>query len=195
MPYGNRHVNLLAHFYLANLTATSAAGQLLGDLVKGPLDGTFGPSIERGIMLHRAIDSFTDTHPTTVDLRRRFAPPLRRYAGILIDIGFDHCLARQWIDYSDVELSQFAEQIAARAYRDWPPQAPQPAPQQAALTQVLINYKHPAGLQRALDSVDRRLTRTSPVASALPALMAEYPALERGFEHFFPALCAHIQQL
>lgn len=184
-------MNLLAHFYLADLTATSAAGQLLGDSVKGRLNGSLGADIERGIRLHRAIDSFTDSHPLSADLRRRFTPPLRRYAGILVDIGFDYCLARNWDQYSDTPLSQFSRQVVARVRQEWPAAAA-PAPG-TGLAQVLVGYQWPAGLQRALDSVDRRLRRPSPLADALPALMAQQTHLQQAFDVFFPELCAYAQ--
>lgn len=187
-------MNLLAHFYLAELTDTSAAGQLLGDMVKGHLDGHHAPAIERGIRLHRAIDSFTDNHAITADLRRRFQPPLRRYGGILVDIGFDYCLADEWARYSDAALPDFAEHVVARARREWPTAAPSNKPP-AELATVLVEYRYPAGLQRALDSVDRRLRRASPLPDALPALLAQREHLVSGFAAFFPQLCAHVQTL
>lgn len=186
-------MNLLAHLYLADLTATSAAGQLMGDMVKGSLNERFEPQIERGIRLHRAIDGFTDSHPLTATLRRRFLPPLRRYGGILVDIGFDYCLARMWARYSDTALPQFAEHIVEQARREWPVEAPEKAPP-SALVQVLVDYQKPKGLQRALDSVDRRLTRISPLPNALPALLNEYDAFAHSFDAFFPELCDYAQR-
>lgn len=184
-------MNLLAHLYLAELTGTSAAGQILGDMVKGRLDGRHGARVEAGIRLHREIDSFTDRHPITAELRQRFAPPLRRYGGILVDIGFDHCLATHWPRYSELPLAHAASRMAARAHREWPNDAPMAAQRLNGLETVLVDYRRPAGLQRALDSVARRLRRASPLPGALPALLNEYEALAAGFDAFFPELCAH----
>lgn len=188
-----QHMNLLAHFYLAELTGTSAAGQLLGDMVKGRLDGREPPAIERGIRLHRAIDSFTDKHWVTTDLRRRFRPPLRRYGGILVDIGFDHCLARNWAGYSDAPLPDFARQVVTRARQEWPATAHAPARPPLELMQILVDYQRPAGLQRALDSVDLRLRHNSPLPEALPPLLDQYERLDAGFRTFFPQLCDYAQ--
>src|SRR5699024_7195222 len=141
-------MNLLAHLYLADMTGTSMAGQILGDRIKGRLDGRFAPDVERGIRLHRAIDGFTDRHAVTSDLRRRFAPPLRRYGGILVDIGFDYCLARGWACYSDTALPRFADYAALCVARGWPPDESMPAHRFAGLAQVLAGYRRPAGLQR-----------------------------------------------
>jgi len=186
-------MNLLAHFYLADLTATSAAGQLLGDRVKGRLDGRLDADIERGIRLHRAIDSFTDSHRLTADLRRRFAPPLRRYGGILVDIGFDYCLSRDWTRYSNTPLPTFARQVVNQARREWPATAA-PAPD-TGLARALATYGQPHGLQCALDSVDRRLRRPSPLPEALPALMAQQTHLQAAFDVFFPELCVYARRV
>lgn len=187
-------MNLLAHLYLADLTGTSAAGQLLGDRVKGRLDGAMEAEIERGIRLHRAIDGFTDRHPLTAQLRDHFAPPLRRYAGILVDIGFDYCLARSWAHYSDTALESFAETLVNTARQQWPAGPQWPHRPGTGLTQVLIDYRRPAGLQRALNSVDARLRRPSPLPAALPALLAQQQALTTAFDTFFPQLCAHARR-
>lgn len=187
-------MNLLAHLYIAQHTHTSAAGQILGDMIKGRLDGRFSPRVEAGIHLHRRIDTFTDQHSVTAQLRQRFAPPLRRYAGILIDIGFDYCLARQWPYYSNTPLPHATRHMLARVSAEWPHNAPTTIQQLAGLDVVLAAYAEPAGLQRALDSVARRLHRASPLPHALPALLAEYEALAAGFDVFFPALCSHARQ-
>ena len=71
-------MNLLVHLYLAERTGTSAAGQILGDMVKGRLDGRHGAAVERGIRLHRGIDRVSDDHEAHRAMRRRFSPPLRR---------------------------------------------------------------------------------------------------------------------
>src|SRR5690625_4336633 len=86
-------MNLLAHLWLADRSHTSAAGQILGDIVKGRVsEGHFQPAVTRGIRLHRLIDSSCDAHKVHRDLRRSFSPPMRRFAGIIVDIGFDYAL-------------------------------------------------------------------------------------------------------
>lgn len=187
-------MNLLAHLYLADLTGTSMAGQILGDRIKGRLDGRFAPNVEQGIRLHRAIDGFTDRHPATAALRRRFAPPLRRYGGILVDIGFDCCLARNWARHCVTELPRFAAHAVTRVAREWPAAETMPTRLVTDLPRVLVDYRHPHGLQRALDSVDRRLARPSPLPTALPALLDQYEAMAEAFATFFPELCEYASQ-
>lgn len=100
-------MNFLAHFHLAWPDEGLVAGGLEGDYYKGPLRGDLPLSLERGVKLHRAIDAYTDSHPVIQQLRRELPTELRRYAGILIDLSFDHYLSQHWARFSDVHLSDF----------------------------------------------------------------------------------------
>jgi acyl carrier protein phosphodiesterase len=100
-------VNFLAHFHLAWPDEGLLAGGLEGDYIKGPLRGALPPDLERGITLHRAIDAYTDDHPLIRQLRRELPEGLRRYAGILIDLSFDHYLSLHWSKFSDIPLPHF----------------------------------------------------------------------------------------
>ncbi len=100
-------MNFLAHFHLAWPDEGLIAGGLEGDYYKGLLPGELQPSIERGVRLHRAIDAHTDSHPLIVALRNQFPRDIRRYAGILIDISFDHYLTQYWSQFSQLPLADF----------------------------------------------------------------------------------------
>jgi len=100
-------VNFLAHFHLASPDAGLIVGGLEGDYFKGPLRGELPLDLERGIKLHRAIDAYTDGHCLVQQLRREFPPNLRRYAGILIDLSFDHYLSLHWSRFCDIPLAAF----------------------------------------------------------------------------------------
>jgi acyl carrier protein phosphodiesterase len=100
-------MNFLAHFHLAWPDEGLIVGGLEGDYVKGPLRGLQPANIERGVKLHRAIDAYTDSHPLIQQLRRELPPALRRYAGIVIDLSFDHYLSRHWSRFSTVDLPHF----------------------------------------------------------------------------------------
>jgi len=104
-------VNFLAHFHLAWPDEGLVAGGLEGDYFKGPLPGTLPPSLERGVKLHRAIDAYTDGHPIIGQLRRDLPPGLRRYAGILIDLSFDHYLSLHWSQFSAIPLGDFNQGV------------------------------------------------------------------------------------
>lgn len=104
-------MNFLAHFQLAWPDEGLVAGGLEGDYYKGPLRGDLPIAVEHGVRLHRAIDAYTDNHPRISQLRTQLPPHLRRYAGILIDLCFDHYLSRHWSHFSDTPLPDFNQQV------------------------------------------------------------------------------------
>jgi acyl carrier protein phosphodiesterase len=104
-------MNFLAHFHLAWPDGGLVAGGLEGDYFKGPLPGTLSPALEPGVKLHRAIDAYTDEHAIVQQLRRDLPPQLRRYAGILIDLSFDHYLSRNWSHFSALSLRDFSDRV------------------------------------------------------------------------------------
>lgn len=104
-------MNFLAHFHLAWPDEGLVAGGLEGDYLKGLLRGQLPQNLERGVKLHRAIDAYTDAHPLILQLRRQLPQGLRRYAGILIDLSFDHYLSLHWTRFSTIALEDFNAQV------------------------------------------------------------------------------------
>jgi acyl carrier protein phosphodiesterase len=87
-------MNFLAHALLAGDSPALVVGGVVGDWIKGPLPGALPDDLARGVALHRAIDTFAETHPAFCLSRARMSPARRRYAGVLVDIFWDHLLAR-----------------------------------------------------------------------------------------------------
>lgn len=106
-------MNFLAHFHLAWPEDGLVAGGLEGDYYKGPLRGDLPLPLERGVRLHRSIDAYTDAHAGIIALRRDLPPRLRRFAGILIDLSFDHFLSVHWARYSQMPLCRFNAAVYA----------------------------------------------------------------------------------
>jgi acyl carrier protein phosphodiesterase len=183
-------VNYLAHAYLADLTRTSLAGSFFGDFVRGPLDGRLPADIEQAVRLHRRIDSFTDSHPRVLALKQRTAPPYRRYAGILLDVFFDHFLARHWSDCHHQTLDAFARNfysdlddrlhllgdglrdhlVYMRKYN------------------LLGSYREIGGIEHALAGLSTRLSRQNPLAQGGCLLRSRYLELETAFHGLLPDL-------
>ncbi|NNJ64552.1 MAG: DUF479 domain-containing protein [Xanthomonadales bacterium] len=111
-------MNFLAHLVLAGDDESLRLGAMLGDFVRGrhALE-SYPEDIQSGILLHRHIDSFTDSLPDVANLRRHFRPPFRRFSGIIIDLAFDHELARNWGRYSEVTLEEFDRDVRAMLAR------------------------------------------------------------------------------
>lgn len=181
-------MNFLAHLYIAEATNTSHAGALLGDHVRGQLDGTHGDWLETGIRLHRSVDTFTDGHAIVKGAFQRLTSPFRRYAGILVDIYFDHVLARHWTDWHSQPLARFTENATARIRAEWPDNPPFAVERLDDFPALLQSYRYPDGITRALAQVDQRLSRPSPLSRAWPCLQAMEGSLTADFQTFFPEL-------
>ena len=187
-------MNYLAHLHLGGPQPAQLLGSLYGDFVKGRLQGQWPDEIERAIQLHRRIDAFTDAHPRVAALRERFAPGRRRYAGIVLDVYFDHLLARDWnrwrgsTDATDVPLDAFS----ARAYRVLhdrldvlPPRLQAIAPRMAE-GDWFGSYRARAGVDRAVTRMSHRLSRDGArMVDALQDLQAVEADAERMFAPFF----------
>ena len=190
-------MNYLAHLYLAEQSPEGLLGGLLGDFVKGRLDDRFTITVRRGIALHRAIDSFTDAHPLHLKSRNRIGSQRRRYAGIIIDVCYDHFLSRRWTDYSSESLTRFSERVydALREYHDELPERLQGIAPHMIADDWLGSYAELANVGRALDGIARRFKRSNALAGALVEVEANYAALDDDFQHFFPELEAQARRI
>lgn len=184
-------MNYLAHLHLGGQQPAELLGSLYGDFVKGPLDSRWPAPVEAGIRLHRQIDAFTDRHPLVLQAKSRFPDARRRYAGILVDLFFDHCLAANWPQYADEPLSCFT----ARVYQALGDEAELPgklaliAPRMAA-QDWLGSYREFAVLEQVLTSMGRRLSRPEGLAGAMEELARLYQPLSEDFRAFYPQLQA-----
>lgn len=106
-------MNYIAHIHIAEHTCTSKLGNFLGDFVKGSDLTHLSQELELGIRLHRHVDTFTDTHPLIIDLKQQFPPELRRMAGVIIDIYFDHLLMTHWEKFSEQAFQPLFTQFYA----------------------------------------------------------------------------------
>ncbi len=188
-------MNHLAHAVLAGPDQDLILGGLLGDFVHGPVPTDLRPGVARGIRLHRAIDVYTDAHPVVADLRRLFDPPFRRYAGILLDIWFDHLLARDFARWCDTPLATYSAALLALLRRH---SAELPAQMRGFVAYMQHNdlpaaYADAAMIGRALAGVGTRLSRANPLHEALPLLCEHDTALQSGFDAFFPQLRGYVQ--
>jgi len=188
-------MNYLAHIYLARHSDDAMLGALLGDFVKPHAGYRFHPDIETEIVTHRKVDSFTDSHPVVLGAKGLFPGPSRRYAGILLDVFYDHLLARSWSQYSDVPLEDFIERfyrtLAARA-DVLPDRLALAAPYMIA-QDWLGSYRDYAGVELAIHRMSSRLSRHGALMrDGLADLEANYARLAAGFDVFFPELIAFV---
>ena len=103
-------MNLLAHAWLSFNQPDILVGNMISDYVKGKSKEAYPAEIQRGIMLHRAIDTFTDVHPSTIAAKQFFRPQYRLYAGAFVDVVYDHFLANDLLEFEDpASLNEFAQ--------------------------------------------------------------------------------------
>jgi len=189
-------VNYLAHLYLADDDPESIIGNLMGDFVKGRLDESIPTLRARGILRHRRIDAYTDAHPIFRRSKRRIRPDLRRYGGILIDMYYDHYLARDWARYSSVSLRMFSDSVydILQTRYDSLPVRMQRSVSYMIRNDLLMTYQELSGIAHALRGIQRRLRRTNRLGEAIVDLELNYAALEADFRDFFPELVAYVQE-
>ncbi len=182
-------MNFLAHLFLSGDEPELLLGNLMGDFVKGRLDGRYPPGIERGITLHRRIDSFAATSPSFLRSKRRLNPSFGHFRGVLVDLYYDHFLAVDWDDYADRTYSRFVSD-AYRIALDNELLLPAGLRRIVAMlfTEWLPSYREVAGIERALTRMGGRVTRPNPLGEGGRELRRCYDELHTDFQEFFPEL-------
>lgn len=189
-------MNYLAHLYLADDDPDSRIGSLMGDFVRGRVDECLPRAMRREVLRHRHIDSFSDAHPVFRRSKWRIRPEFRRYGGILIDMYYDHFLARRWSDYSDLPLADFADGIyrTLREHHHRFPARMQRSMSYLVGNDLLQSYREIDGIRRSLQGIESRLKRPSRLREAVFDLEVNYEDLEQDFVAFFADLIAYVEQ-
>jgi acyl carrier protein phosphodiesterase len=190
-------VNHLAHALLAGPNDDMLLGSLLGDFWRGAPDPAWPAGVRAGVVLHRKIDVYTDSHPYVAVARSQFEAPWRRYAGILIDIYFDHVLARDWPRHAHDPLDAFSARCADLLERHtaWLPADLNRFTRYFRAHGLFAAYAQRSTIEQVLDGISRRLRHPNPLAQAGPALWALADELDAAFVRFFPDLDAYAREL
>ena len=192
-------MNYLAHLYLAGPEPEARLGALLGDFVFGQAAlADWGALERREIVIHRRVDRYTDEHPQVVAARRLFAHGRQRYAGIALDVYYDHCLARDWARYCNTPLDAFT----APFYRyllsrqdELPERLRRIAPLMAS-GDWLGSYRQRDSVDLAVTRIATRLSRNGQcLVACLEDLRRHEAEIAAGFELFFPQLAAYASSL
>ncbi|MCB1895550.1 MAG: DUF479 domain-containing protein [Zoogloeaceae bacterium] len=190
-------MNFLAHAWLAGEHSARRVGGLAGDFVKGPLPAGLPPDLAAGVGLHRAIDSFSERHPAFVASRARVGASRRRYAGVLVDMFYDHLLAIHWARFSGQTLVAFS----ADTYRMTEARLPDlPAGFGEVFERMrsgdwLSAYREPQALADALARMSRhRIRRANPLADGFDEFQAASAGFETDFLQFMPDALAFARQ-
>jgi len=181
-------MNHLAHLFLAGDSAESLIGNLAGDFVKGPLGDRFPPGIHGGIMHHRRVDAFTDSHAAVAAFRRVLIPDHGHYARVVADMFLDHFLALRFDEYAGEALESFLRRTYALIdpHEENLPGLLRFVYPRMRDEQWLESYREIEGIHRALTNISRRFSRKPRLETATRHLVESRIELERRFEQFFP---------
>jgi acyl carrier protein phosphodiesterase len=183
-------VNYLAHAYLSFNKPEVLVGNIISDFVKGKKKFDYPPVIQLGIVLHRAIDQFTDEHSATRTAKKIFQPHYRLYSAAFVDVVYDHFLANDPAQFPGNSLQSFAQEVyeTLGAYTHVFPQ--QFAGMFPYMKQYdwLYNYRHRWGTKRSFEGVARRALYIKESYTAFELFEKHYEELEQCYRDFFPSL-------
>jgi len=188
-------VNHLAHLVLAEPTPASRLGNLIADYLRPMEMATLPAEVRRGVMQHRSVDGFTDRHPAVHRAIGRLPEVWGWFKGIVVDVYFDHLLARTWAEFGLPPMRTFVDELNAdllRAVADAPPEAAESV-RRIVTGDRLMSYERPAGVEAALRRLtgiirERMPTRALDLVPALADLEAARGPLTADFREFFPDL-------
>ncbi|NJS42298.1 DUF479 domain-containing protein [Candidatus Gracilibacteria bacterium] len=186
-------MNYLAHLFYQQATPESLIGNLLGDFVKGSTVNLYDGEIRKGIDLHRKVDSYTDSHVIVRSSKSLISPQRRRFAGVLVDVFYDHFLAKNWREYSEVPLSDFARCAykILQDNRDILPESLQRVLPIIIARDLLSSYQEISEIASTLARMSARIKRINNLASGIEDLTVNYQQLESDFRAFFPDLISY----
>lgn len=190
-------MNYLAHLFLAEESDESLLGNLLGDFVKGRLEDQYSTEIIKGIKTHRKVDAYTDSHDNFLACKKLLRPERRRFAGIIVDMSFDHFLAKNWSDYSELELNEFTNRVYSILLSREPTLPLKLRQRIPYMVQDdwLGSYKNIETIGLALNAISKRLSRfekAKPIKDGLDDIKANYDEFEENFREFFPDLISFV---
>lgn len=180
-------MNYLAHLFLAGSSDEFRAGALAGDFVRGILPSATGDGYVEGIRHHRAIDAYTDSHPVSARSRARI-PQYRHYARIIVDVFYDHLLARTWNCWTDIPLPRFTRSVYGSLLRmkeQMPPEM-RIVVERMSEGDWLSGYGEIDSVRRALRGISTRIQRPVRLEESVSGLLEQYAAFEADFLEFFP---------
>jgi acyl carrier protein phosphodiesterase len=188
-------LNYLAHAFLSGPDEELLVGNFIADSVRGSQLHRYPAGVAAGIILHRQIDTFTDTHPVVQQTKDRLRPHYRKYAGVIADMFYDHFLAVNFHQYSPQPLSDYSRQVyeVVQRYQVLLPEKVKHFLPYMMEQNWLLNYATISGIHRSLSGLSRRTPFVSNMDTASAELETNYPLYEKDFQGFFPDLQAFVQ--
>jgi len=188
-------VNFLAHFYLAGNDEELLIGNFIADAVKGNKFNNYPERISKGILMHRAIDYFSDNNPVYLQSAHRLQPLFGKYSGVITDMFYDYLLANNWNTYSKISLEEFCKNTykILLKYRDYMPKESQVILSYMNKENWLLSYREKDNIRGALAGMSRRIKYYFPMDKAVDQLENNPGLYNEDFLGFFPLLIKHVE--
>lgn len=180
-------MNFLAHIHLSGENELIKIGNFMADGVRGKQYENFSSEIQKGILLHRAIDTFTDAHPVFRQSTKKLHSRYHHYAGVIVDMYYDHFLAKNCSDYHNESLALYSEkfyQSLLDNHSILTSKAQHLLPYMMEYN-WLVNYQSVSGIERILNQMDHRTKNQSLMRFAAEELVAHYDEFEAEFSLFY----------
>lgn len=189
-------MNFLAHTYLSGCNDEIIVGNFMGDYVKGKNYVHLPELVRKGILIHRDIDTFTDAHEITRRSRLRLVERYHKYAGVIIDIFYDHFLASTWSQYCGMPLRDYVDRtydVLKRNYKTLPQGIKVWFPTFLENNWMLA-YQTVDGIELVLDRMSANTSLPDHTAFAIERLRAQYDDFLDDFQMFFPDIIKFIEE-
>ena len=185
-------MNFLAHIYLSGEDQGITIGNFIADGIKGNKYLSYSEDLQKGILLHRSIDSFTDQHPIVRQSTKRLHKNHGHYSGVIVDVFYDHFLAKNWDSYHHKPLNEYVSgfyKILETNQELLPHKIKSMMPIMIS-NNWLLRYTTVAGINTILEQMSRRVKYTNSINIASVDLKKYYKEFEQDFTDFFEELRA-----
>lgn len=189
-------MNHLAHLYLSQHNVHLMVGNFIADHIKGKEMEKYAAPIQEGIRMHRAIDHFTDHHAIVKQSKERLYPKYGKYSAVIVDMFYDHVLAKNWADYSPISLEQFTQsayQVLA-AHKTVFNDRSRATFQHMSTHNWLLNYENLEGMRKAMNGLSNRASFRSKMEESVVDLEKDFALYEAEFKPFFQELFEFCQE-
>lgn len=189
-------MNFLAHIYLSGENDLIKIGNFMADGIRGKQFEHFPPEVQKGILLHRFIDTYTDSHDTFRQSTKRLHEKYHHYAGVIVDIFYDHFLAKNWSKYSDEKLEDFVDRFYKSLQNNYSilSEKTQGLMPYMIERNWLLSYRTVDGIHNILTQMDRRSKNISKMQFASAELKEFYTEFETEFTSFFEEIQPQAKQ-
>ena len=187
-------MNFLAHSYLS-FSEEQLVGNMIADFVKNRDVARLPESIQKGIKLHRAIDTFTDAHLLIHEAKAPFRPLVRLYSGAFVDVAFDYFLANDTTENSQREWQEHSQRVYAvlRRYEEFLPEVFKKVLDKMQQDDWLYNYRNEWGIEYSFRNVVNKAQFLDKTINVFPAFLANKDFLREKYEIFFPEIKSFVQ--